>query len=123
MFNIKAAAVLGVLLMFGGCAHKKADPPWDQAAAVTATEFQMAQQQAALTAPQVAGGKLDCAGARALRDNVCALGRRVCLLVDGDRAIPDGDLRCTKAHLQCEKASTHVSGTCRKPAKARYTRR
>jgi hypothetical protein len=129
---MKTPALLGVLLMFGGCAHferfasffKKADPASDPAAAVAATERQLAQHETAMSAPKVAArGKQDCTRARALRDDVCTLGQRVCLLVDGDRAIPQGEARCKKANLQCEKASTHMTGTCRKPSKARYSRR
>lgn len=121
---MKAPALLGVLLMFGGCGHRRAVyQTWDSAAAVTATEQQIAQQQAKLTAEPVAGKKPDCIDAFAVRDNVCALGRRVCLLVDGDRAIADGPARCKKATLECQKASTYMSGTCRKSNKARYSRR
>ena len=121
---MKTPALALMLLMFGACAHRKGnDPASDPAAAVTATERQLAQQEVALSGPQTARGKPDCTRARALRDNVCTLGQRVCLLTSGDRAIPEGAARCKRANLQCEKASTHLSGTCDKPTKTRLSRR
>jgi hypothetical protein len=112
------------LATFAGCALlKRADPASNPAAAVRATEQQLAREQAALSPPRTGSRKPDCTRARAARDNVCALGKRVCLLVDGDRAIPDGAARCKRANLQCEQASTHVTGTCRAPSPPRTARR
>jgi hypothetical protein len=88
---------------------------------VAATEKQMAQHQAALSAKRPARSKASCTRARALRDDVCTLGQRVCLLSRGDPGIPAGADRCKQASLQCTKASTRASASCR-AIKARASR-
>jgi hypothetical protein len=105
--------MLGVLVAVASltsCAHRRSQraAAVDPAAAVTATEQQLAQQAAALGTPQSAArNRPDCERARTLRDNVCALGQRVCLLVDGEGNVPQGAARCKKANIQCQKANTH----------------
>ncbi len=116
--DMKWPVCLPMFAMMVGCAYLRRAPSVNPAAAVTATEQQMAKHEAALSTPRPKRGKASCTRARALRDDVCTLGQRVCLLSRGDPAIPAGADRCKRASLQCEKASTKASATCR-PARSR----
>ena len=113
-FDMKAPYLLLFMAAVAGChIPRRGDPASDPAAAVRATERQLAREHAAVVRPpRAASGKVDCTRPRAARDNVCALGKRVCLLVNGDRAIPDGPARCKRASLQCDQASDQVNATC-----------
>ena len=102
-----------------GCAYLGLGTSENPVAAVAATERQMAKQEAALGRPRPRRGKVSCTRARALRDDLCTLGQRVCLLSTDEPAIPGGAEHCKQASLKCEKASTRATASCRPTRAAR----
>jgi hypothetical protein len=105
--------LLSVLVFLGPCSHAR--PPLESsesAAAVTAAEQQLAREDAELNAPAAAGHPVDCPRARTLRDNICGLADKICVLVERDRTIPDGPIRCQKARVRCKNARVRVSAAC-----------
>jgi hypothetical protein len=99
-------AIALVLLLLAGCATAPRTAP--DADAVTTLEQEQARQETRLAAD----ARPDCPRARSLRDNICALAEKICVLVARDPTIPDGPRRCQTARARCEAARTRVRGAC-----------
>jgi hypothetical protein len=117
---MKNLPLLLILTMFSGCAYYRRwfDRGSDPAAALAATEQQMAREQAA----QAGAGsrrRVPCTRARTASDNICTLATRTCILVHQDPSVPDGKARCQKARLQCQKAQDRAGRSCHRTYTAR----
>jgi hypothetical protein len=108
---MKTLPLVLTLALAAGCARQSVVSR-EPAAAVTATEEQLAREGASLTAVTSSRRRGNCRRARPLRDNICTLSNRICLLVKRDREIPDGAVRCKKADLRCDSARASVSNVC-----------
>jgi hypothetical protein len=120
LLSMKIPPFILILAMVAGCAggwpmrRTSRGVGSSTAAAVTATEQQLAQEQSILTTPTAARQSFDCDRARDTHDNICTLARRICLLVDRDRTTPDGRARCLKARGQCQSADKQADRKCAK---------
>jgi hypothetical protein len=101
--------------MLSGCAYyqKFFGRGGDPAVAVTATEQQLAREEAAMNTRTRGSRKVSCTRARTASDNICALATRTCILAKRDQAIPDGPARCQKARLKCQTAQNRAGRTCK----------
>jgi hypothetical protein len=107
--------LLPCLLLFvlvTGCASSKPLRHGSDGDELAAAEHQLARDVAVLAAPTAEGRPVDCARAAGLRDNICLLADRICVLVGRDRTIPDGPARCERARLRCREARARVDAVC-----------
>jgi hypothetical protein len=91
-----------VFLLVNGCAHAPG-PDRD----VDTARHELERNQRALAALQ-AEAQVDCPRAGQLRDNICALADRICVLTS-----PTDD-RCTDAGARCKAARARVEAVCPK---------
>jgi hypothetical protein len=97
------------------CASRPVSPPGTPVpseSSVSAAEQQLAHAEVALAAVTAEAAPPDCARARLLRDNVCALSAKICDLVSREPAIADGSRRCQNGRTRCQAARTRVSARC-----------
>jgi hypothetical protein len=87
-----------------------APPPEDERGrALAAAEDGLHRQEAELGGLTVQGQVVDCPRAFLLRDNICSLSARICVLVQGE---PDQAARCADAKARCEAARARVAAVC-----------
>ena len=108
---MKTLPLVLTLALAAGCARQSVVSR-EPAAAVTATEEQLAREGANLTAVTSSRRRVNCRQARPLRDNICTLSRRIRLLVKRDREVPNGAVRCKTADSRCDSARASVNTAC-----------
>jgi hypothetical protein len=110
-----ACLLVGLLSAAGGCAHSagpRRDPPGDGVAEdLRAAEQSQLRDEALLGQSVATGQPPDCARARLLRDNICALAERICTLT-GRSADARAPARCQAARARCQLARARVAGPC-----------
>jgi hypothetical protein len=108
----RALALLALLSAAAGCAAAPPVPGADPATReLRAAEQRLLQDEAALARAAAQDRPPDCAHARLLRDNICALAERICALAPRSTD-PQAGARCQDARARCQRARARVAGRC-----------
>jgi hypothetical protein len=86
----------------------------DRTRALASAERDLQRQEAEIDTLATGSLAVDCVRARLLRDNVCGLATRICLLAR-DPAVDAGSARCADARERCKSARVRVAGPCPEP--------
>ena len=108
-----------VMILFAGCAatvhpESAAPPPAeDDTRALAAAQAQLALRFAELDRLTIDAQKVDCPKAATLRDAICALTERICVLAARTPREPRSPTPCEDAQARCRVARERVAATCR----------